>query len=143
MNKIVLMGRLTADPERRSTAGGTDVARYNLAVDRRFRKDGDPTADFFNCVVFGKGAEFTEKYLRKGTKIVLSGRMESDNYTNKDGQKVYGWRVVVDEQEFAESKSSSESAATNKSNSKPTQNSSKTMGEEFVEVQIDEDLPFI
>ena len=134
MNKIILMGRLTRDPEVRQ-AGDKLVARYSLAVDRRFKKDGDPDADFFNCTAFGKSAEFAEKYLRQGTKILLTGRIQSDNYTNKDGQKVYSWQVIVEEQEFAESKSSTES---NKSDSKPSE-------PKYVEVPdgIEEDLPFI
>ena len=103
MNKIILMGRLTRDPEMRS-GNGTQVCRYTLAVDRRFKRDGEPDADFFNCTVFGKSAEFAEKYFRQGTKLLITGRIQSDNYTNKDGQKVYSWQVLVDEQEFAESK---------------------------------------
>ena len=95
MNKIILMGRLTRDPEMRS-AGSTTVCRYTLAVDRRFRREGEPEADFFNCTAFGKSAEFAEKYFRQGTKILISGRIQSDNYTNKDGQKVYSWQVIVD-----------------------------------------------
>ena len=106
MNKVIMMGRLTRDPEVRYSQGAnaTAVARYTIAVDRRFKRDGEPDADFFNCTVFGKGAEFAEKYLKQGTKIVISGRVENDNYTNKDGQKVYGTRILVEEQEFAESK---------------------------------------
>lgn len=106
MNKVILMGRLTRDPEVRYSQGAnsTAVARYSIAVDRRFKRDGEPDADFFNCTVFGKGAEFAEKYLKQGTKIVITGRVENDNYTNKDGQKVYGTRILVEEQEFAESK---------------------------------------
>ena len=109
MNKVILMGRLTRDPEVRYGQGSnnTAVCRYSIAVDRRFKRDGDPDADFFDCTVFGKGAEFAEKYLKKGTKIVISGRIENNNYTNKEGQKVYGTRIVVDEQEFAESKNAS------------------------------------
>ncbi len=105
MNKVILMGRLTRDPEMRYGQGSsTAVCRYSIAVDRRFKRDGQPEADFFNCTVFGKGAEFAEKYLKKGTKVVISGSIQNDNYTNKDGQKVYGTQIIVDEQEFAESK---------------------------------------
>ena len=105
MNKVILMGRLTRDPEMRYGQGSsTAVCRYSIAVDRRFKRDGQPEADFFNCTVFGKGAEFAEKYLKKGTKIVISGSIQNDNYTNKDGQKVYGTQIIVEEQEFAESK---------------------------------------
>lgn len=104
MNQVILMGRLTKDPETR-TSGETFVARYTLAVDRRFKKDGDAEADFISCVAFGKGAEFADKYLKKGTKIIVSGRLQTGSYTNKDGQKVYTTDVIIDTQEFAESKS--------------------------------------
>lgn len=111
MNKVILMGRLTRDPEvRYSQSNGESlaIANYTLAVDRRFVRGnagGDQqTADFINCVVFGKGGEFAEKYLRKGTKIAVTGRIQTRNYTNKDGQKVYVTEVVVEDQEFAESK---------------------------------------
>lgn len=106
MNKVILMGRLTADPEVRYSQGAsqTAVARLRLAVDRRFKREGEPDADFFNCTAFGKQAEFVERYLHKGTKIVVVGRIQNDNYTNKEGQMVYSVRVMVDEIEFAESK---------------------------------------
>lgn len=106
MNKVILMGRLTRDPEVRRSGedNSTIVARYTLAVDRRVKKEGDNNADFINCVVFGKGAEFAEKYLIKGTKISVSGRIQTGSYTNKDGNKVYTTDVVVEEQEFCESK---------------------------------------
>ncbi len=109
MNKVILMGRLTRDPEVRYSQGAsqTAVARFSIAVDRRFKREGEPDADFFNCTAFGKQAEFIERYLHKGTKIVLSGRVQNDNYTNKDGQMVYSVRVMVDEIEFAESKNAS------------------------------------
>lgn len=109
MNKVILMGRLTRDPEVRYSQGAsqTAVARFSVAVDRRFKRDGEPDADFFNCTCFGKQAEFVERYLHKGTKVVLSGRVQNDNYTNKDGQMVYSVRIMVDEIEFAESKNAS------------------------------------
>ena len=109
MNKVILMGRLTRDPEVRYSQGAsqTTVARYSIAVDRRFKREGEPDADFFNCTAFGKQAEFVERYLHKGTKIVLSGRIQNDNYTNKDGQMVYSVRIIVDDVEFAESKNAS------------------------------------
>ncbi len=109
MNKVILMGRLTRDPEVRYSQGAnqTAVARFSVAVDRRFKRDGEPDADFFNCTCFGKQAEFVERYLHKGTKILLSGRVQNDNYTNKDGQMVYSVRIMVDEIEFAESRNSS------------------------------------
>lgn len=108
MNKVVLMGRLTRDPEIRYSAGenGTAIAHYTLAVDRRFRRE-DQQADFISCVAFGKGAEFAEKYLQKGIKIAVTGRIQTGSYTNREGVKVYTTDVVVEEQEFAESKSSS------------------------------------
>ena len=113
MNKVILMGRLTRDPEVRYSQGAsqTAVARFSVAVDRRFKRDGEPDADFFNCTAFGKTAEFVERYLHKGTKIALSGRIQNDNYTNKDGQMVYSVRVIVDDVEFAESKNASNANA--------------------------------
>ena len=111
MNKVILMGRLTRDPEVRYTQGDNAmaIARYSLAVDRRFKRDGEPDADFINCVAFGKAGEFAEKYLKKGTKVAVVGRIQTGSYTNKDGQKVYTTDVVVEEQEFAESKNSGSS----------------------------------
>lgn len=112
MNKVILMGRLTRDPEVRYSQGETPmaIARYSLAVDRRGRQSQEgQTADFINCVAFGRQGEFAEKYLHKGTKITLSGRIQTGSYTNKDGVKVYTTDVVVEEQEFAESKNSGSS----------------------------------
>lgn len=110
MNKVILMGRLTRDPEIRysQTSEPVAIARYTLAVDRRFKREGEQTADFISCIAFGKAAEFAEKYLHKGTKIVVSGRIQTGSYTNKEGQKVYTTDVVIEEQEFAESKSASQ-----------------------------------
>ena len=110
MNKVILMGRLTRDPEVRYSQGdsATAVARYTLAVDRRFKRDGEASADFINCVVFGKSAEFAERYFRQGLKVVVSGRIQTGSYTNRDGVKVYTTDVVVEDQEFAESKAASE-----------------------------------
>ena len=100
------MGRLTRDPDVRYTAGDTPmaIARYTLAVDRRFKRENEATADFISCVAFGKAAEFAEKYFRQGIRIVVSGRIQTGSYTNRDGNKVYTTDVVVEEQEFAESK---------------------------------------
>ena len=114
MNKVILLGRLTKDPETRYSQGEntTAVSRYTLAVDRRFKKDGESSADFIGCIAFGKAAEFAEKYLKKGTKIAVVGRIQTGSYTNKDGQKVYTTDVVVEEHEFAESKSSGATAPT-------------------------------
>ncbi len=112
MNKVILMGRLTRDPEVRYTQGTEPmaIARYTLAVDRRAKRvaDSEQTADFIACVAFGKAAEFTEKYLRKGIKIVITGRIQTGSYTNKDGVKVYTTEVVIEEQEFVESKKTSD-----------------------------------
>lgn len=107
MNKAILMGRLTRDPEVRYSQGDSQmaIARFSLAVDRRFKRQGDTvTADFFNCTAFGKQGEFVEKYLKQGTKVVVTGRIQNDNYTNKEGQKVYSVQIIVEEIEFAESK---------------------------------------
>lgn len=134
MNKVILMGRLTRDPDIRYTQGDKPmcIARYTLAVDRRFAKD---EADFIPCVVFGKSAEFTEKYLKKGTKMAVAGRIQTGSYTNKDGQKVYTTEVIVEEQDFAESKSSQGNTA------QPTQNDQL---DGFMDIPdgMDEELPF-
>ena len=110
MNKVILIGRLTKDTETRVTQGDnpTYITRYTLAVDRKFKKDGEPSADFINCVAFGKSAEFAEKYFFKGMKVAITGRLQTGSYTNKDGQKVYTTDVVIEEQEFAESKQANE-----------------------------------
>lgn len=108
MNKVVLLGRLTRDPDVRYSQGAQPIciARYTLAVNRRFKRDGEQDADFINCVAFGKSGEFAEKYLRQGTKIVIAGRIQTGSYTNRDGVKVYTTDVVVEEHDFAESKAS-------------------------------------
>ncbi len=111
MNKVIMMGRLTRDPEVRYTQnanGQMAIARYSIAVDRDRKREGEPDADFFNCTSFGKQAEFVEKYLKKGTKVVVVGRIQNNNYTNKDGQQVYSVQILVEEIEFAESKSASQ-----------------------------------
>ena len=133
MNKVILMGRLTREPEVRY-AGETAVARYSLAVDRKYKKEGEQTADFINCVTFGKNAEFAEKYLKKGTKIAVTGRIQTGSYTNKDNQKVYTTDVIVEEHEFAESKGSG-------TNEVPT---FKPDANGFISVpdNIEEELPF-
>ncbi|MCR5431149.1 MAG: single-stranded DNA-binding protein [Lachnospiraceae bacterium] len=106
MNKVILMGRLTRDPEVRYGDNQRAVGRFSIAVDRRFAREGDTTTDFFNCTAFGKQAEFVEKYLKKGTKMLVTGRVQNDNYTNKEGQTVYSVQIIVEELEFAESKGS-------------------------------------
>lgn len=126
---MILVGRLTRNPEVRYSQGehATAVARYTLAVERRFRKDNDPTADFIPCVVFGRSGEFAEKYFRQGMRVSVSGRIQTGSYTNKDGVKVYATQVVVEEQEFAESRAESDDS-----------------GDGFMNIPdgIDEELPF-
>lgn len=143
MNKVILMGRLTRDPEMRyaQNENGTAVARYTLAVDRRSKRDENQDADFIGCVVFGKGAEFAEKYLAKGIKIAVTGRIQTGSYTNKDGQKVYTTDVVVEEQEFAESKAASQGNGGGHQNSG---SNNSTSGDGFMNIPdgIDEELPF-
>lgn len=148
MNKAILMGRLTRDPEVRYSQSDSSmaIARFSLAVDRRFKKQGDEvTADFFNCTAFGKQAEFVEKYLKKGTKIVVTGRIQNDNYTNKDGQKVYSVQIMVEEIEFAESKASSQSNAGNADNdggAQPQMGAPDADGFMNIPDGIDNSLPF-
>ena len=109
MNKVILMGNLTRDPEIRYSQGENSlaIARFSIAVNRRFARQGDTDVDFFNCTAFGRQAEFVEKYFKQGSRMLLTGRVQNDNYTNKDGQMVYSVRVMVDEVEFAESKNAS------------------------------------
>ena len=141
MNKVILMGRLTRDPDIRYTQPNsaqeqTCTARYSLAVNRRFNRDGEQKADFISCVALGRQAEFAEKYLRKGTKIVLAGRIQTGSYTNRDGQKVYTTDVVVEEQEFAESKTAGQIAQQNPA--------PMTREDGFMEIPdgLEEELPF-
>ena len=147
MNKVILMGRLTRDPEVRYSQGATStaIARYTLAVDRRFKKEGETTADFISCVAFGKSGEFSERYLKQGTKIVISGRIQTGSYTNREGQKVYTTEVVVEEQEFAESKAASQNnsqaSAAGQQQAPPPMPTDK---DGFMQIPdgIDEALPF-
>lgn len=104
MNTVILMGRLVKDPEVRYTQEKTAIARYRIAVDRRFKKEGQQDADFFDCVAFGHAAEFVEKYFHQGSKILVQGRIQNNNYKDKEGKTVYGNQIVVESQEFAESK---------------------------------------
>ena len=151
MNKVVLVGRLTRDPEVRYSQGNnaTAVARYTVAVDRRFKRDGEPTADFIPCVIFGRSAEFAEKYFRQGLKIIVSGRIQTGSYTNRDGQKVYTTEVVVEEQEFAESKAASDNYAASHPQtsapapSMPAPGAASADGFMNIPDGIDEELPFI
>ncbi len=146
MNRVILMGRLTRDAEIRYSQGesSTAIARFSLAVDRRFRREGDEqTADFINCVAFGRTAEFMERFGRKGTKFVAEGRIQTGSYTNKDGQRVYTTDVVVESVEFAESKSAasgSDGGFTPADRPSPSQGA----GDGFMNIPdgIDEELPF-
>lgn len=116
MNKFIGIGRLTRDPEIRyaqTATGNSAIARYTLAIDRKFRRDGEATADFINCIAFGKSAEFVEKYLKQGVKIAIVGRIQTGSYTNKDGVKVYTTDIVVEEHEFVESKAASQKEQNN------------------------------
>ena len=155
MNKVILMGRLTRDPEVRYSQGegALAIARFTLAVDRRGRKQegaDQQTADFISCVAFGKTAEFAEKYLRQGTKIAVTGRIQTGSYTNRDGQKVYTTEVVVEETEFAESKNAQAGAGTSYNNSynaggyTSRPEPSAAAGDGFMNIPdgIDEELPF-
>ena len=147
MNKVILMGRLTRDPEVRYTQGDNQmaIARYTLAVDRRGRgnaSNGEQTADFIQCIAFGKSGEFAEKYCHQGTKLVVTGHIQTGSYTNKDDQKVYTTDVIVEDQEFAESKASSENSGNN-NNSRPAAASSHQNGWVNVPDGVeDEGLPF-
>ncbi len=151
MNKVILMGRLTRDPEVRYSQGDSSmaVARYTLAVDRRFRRsnDGDQTADFIGCVAFGRSAEFAEKYFRQGLKVIVTGRIQTGSYTNRDGQKVYTTDVVVEDQEFAESKVASDANAGRYQSAPapaPAPAPISDAGDGFMNIPdgIDEELPF-
>ena len=138
MNKAILMGRLTRDPDVRYSQGENPmaIARYTLAVDRRFKRDGEQNADFINCLAFGRSAEFAEKYFKQGTKIAITGRIQTGSYTNRDGQKIYTTDVVIEEQEFAESK---------KAAGEQEQNAGYTdAGDGFMNIPdgVDEQLPF-
>lgn len=146
MNKVILMGRLTRNPDVRYSQGdaATAVARYTLAVDRRFNKrDGEQSADFIGCVAFGKSAEFAEKYLKQGTKICVTGRIQTGSYTNKDGNKVYTTDVVVEDQEFAESKNAQGGASdAYQPESRPMPSAASGDGFMNIPEGIEEELPF-
>lgn len=150
MNKVILMGRLTRDPEVRYSQGGENslaIARYTLAVDRRFRRNNDnndQNADFIGCVAFGRSAEFAEKYFRQGLKVVVTGHIQTGSYMNKEGQKVYTTDVVVEDQEFAESKSASNQGSHSASAASPSPSPSTDTGDGFMNIPdgIDDELPF-
>lgn len=149
MNKVVLMGRLTRDPDIRysNNEKQTCIARYTLAVDRRFKRDGEQQADFISCVALGKAGEFAEKYFHKGIKIMLEGRIQTGSYTNKEGQKIYTTDVVVENQEFAESKSTSDQYQRQNAGeqNQQAQQTAKANDEGFMKVDenLEDDLPFV
>lgn len=131
MNKVILIGRLTADPDIRHTQSGKCVASYRMAVDRPFKSDGQPEADFISCVAWGKSGEFCQKYLHKGMKIAVEGRIQTRTYDDKDGRKVYVTEVIVEHHEFCEGKKQTDSGGY----AEPAQN--------FTEIDEDDgDLPF-
>ena len=147
MNKVILMGRLTRDPEVRYSSGDNQmaIARYSLAVDRRGRREGNDgqTADFINCVAFGRAGEFAEKYFHKGIKVLVTGRIQTGSYTNKDGQKVYTTDVVIEDQEFAESKGSSSSdGGSYQPAGRPSPANASAEGFMSIPEGIEDDLPF-
>lgn len=143
MNKAILMGRLTRDPNVRYTQGAesTCVARYTLAVDRRAKQEGQQSADFIGCVAFGRNGEFAEKYLKQGSKIVVTGHIQTGSYTNRDGNKVYTTDIVIEEQEFAESKAAAER---NQQQEPQPQPQTETDENGFMNIPdgLDEELPF-
>ncbi len=148
MNSVVLMGRLTKDPDVRYTQGQqpTCIVRYSLAVDRKVKDaNGNRQADFINCVAFGKSGEFAEKYLRKGIKICIGGRIQTGSYTKQDGTKVYTTDVVVEECEFCESKATNDSARSAAPATSTAANSQQDALDGFMNIpdEIDEELPFM
>ena len=134
MNNVQLVGRLTRDPEIRYANSGTTIARFSTACDRRFKREGEPDADFISCIAFGKTAEFIEKWFHKGNRIGLIGRIQTGSYTKEDGTKAYTTDVIVESVEFVESKSSGQS----------TENGNKDDQDGFVNIpdSIDDELPF-
>lgn len=142
MNKVILIGRICTDIESRTTTTGTAVATYRLAVDRRFKKEGQPEADFLSCVAFGNNGEFATKYLRKGIKIAVEGSIQTRSYDDKDGKKVYVTEIIVDQHEFCEKKADANGAT---AQSNPTTGGAFTNpidSQGFVPMNNDDDLPF-
>ena len=138
LNTIIICGRLTRDPEIRNTGSDSCVARYTVAVDRTYKREGSPEADFFDCVAFKKGAEFDDKFLKKGTKVIVQGTMQCEPYTDKDGNKKYPWQLLVNTCEFAESKKTAEENGEKPSGVKTDKNGYVDISEGIME-----DLPFM
>lgn len=147
MNKVILMGNLTRDPEIRYTQSENSlaIARFSVAVNRRFARQGDTDTDFFNCTAFGRQAEFVEKYFKQGSRILLSGRVQNDNYTNKNGEKVYSVQIIAEEVEFAERKSTADAnAAASRGNFGGAPEPNAAANDDFMNIPdgIEDGLPF-
>lgn len=149
MNKVILMGNMTRDPEIRYSQGENSlaIARFSLAINRRFARQGEADVDFFNCTAFGKTAEFVEKYFRQGSRMLLTGRVQNDNYTNKNGEKVYSVQIIAEEIEFAERKGAADQNIGNTGGfggGTTAPEPSSTIGDDFMNIPdgIDETLPF-
>lgn len=144
MNNVSLVGRLVRDPEvRYGQNESVSVAKFSLAVERRFKRDGDPTVDFINCTVFGKSAEFTEKYFRKGMRVAITGRIQTGSYKNKDGQTVFTTEIIVESQEIAQSKSESNESST-ANNAEAGKSPYGSSGDDFMSIPegAEDELPF-
>ena len=144
MNNVSLVGRLVRDPEVRYVQNeSVSVAKYSLAVERKWKRDGEPTVDFINCTVFGKSAEFTEKYFRKGMRVAITGRIQTGSYKNKDGQTVFTTEIIVESQEIAQSKSESNESST-ASNAEAGKSPYGSSGDDFMSVPegVEDELPF-
>lgn len=145
MNNVSLVGRLVHDPEvRYGQNESVSVAKFSLAVERRFKREGDPTVDFLNCTVFGKSAEFTEKYFRKGMRVAITGRIKTGSYKNKDGHTVYTTEIIVESQEIAQSKSESNESSTS-SNAEAGKSPYGSSGDDFMSIPegAEDELPFL
>lgn len=144
MNNVSLVGRLVRDPEvRYGQNESVSVAKFSLAVERKWKRDGEPTVDFINCTVFGKSAEFTEKYFRKGMRVAITGRIQTGSYKNKDGQTVFTTEIIVDSQEIAQSKSESNESST-ASNAEAGKSPYGSSGDDFMSIPegAEDELPF-
>lgn len=144
MNNVSLVGRLVRDPEvRYGQNESVSVAKFSLAVERRFKRDGEPTVDFINCTVFGKSVEFTEKYFRKGMRVAITGRIQTGSYKNKDGQTVFTTEIIVESQEIAQSKSESNESST-ASNAEARKSPYGSSGDDFMSIPegAEDELPF-
>ena len=144
MNKVILLGNLTREPEIRYAQGSNmAVAKFSLAINRRYKRDGEPEADFFNCTAFGKTAEFIEKYFKKGSRMALTGRLQNDNYTNKNGEKVYSVNIITEEVEFAE-KAGNNNNNDNNTNKDTTTPQTASDDDDFVSIpeNAQSEIPF-